>query len=151
VERDALQKEVENTMNYAIIVTVLAALFGSNLAAQSVRMDATIPFSFHAGGATLPSGNYTVTRQVNGVVMLREVNGKGNVAAITIGQDRKASNPERNALVFMRYGNSYFLQALHPAGTPTARYLRKSKAELQLARSANSDEVIVAFAKPSSR
>jgi hypothetical protein len=122
----------------------LAVLLGSNLAAQSNRLEAKIPFDFQMGKASLPSGTYTID-QNEGIVRFR---GAGSGAAsVSFGADRKLANPSRGALVFQRYGNRYFLQAVQAPGSPTARYLPKSKAELALAKSFEKQEVILASAR----
>lgn len=132
-------------MKQLFIVLSLVVLLGSNLAAQSTRLEANIPFDFRIGAASLPGGTYLIDQE-QGLVRLRGAKG-GGAASISFGQDRKLRNPQNGALVFSRYGNLYFLQAVQGPNSTTARYLPKAKAEIALSKGAEKQEVIVALAR----
>ncbi len=133
-------------MQNVLLVTLLAGLFGSNLAAQDLRLQATIPFDFQVGKASLPAGNYIVSH-VEGIIRLSHRGGGGSAAVITFSADRKTASPDRGTLVFNRYGNSYFLQAVQAPHSSTARFLQKAKEELALAKSQRAGEVVLASAE----
>ena len=134
-------------MKQLFIFLSLAALLGTNLAAQSTRMEAKIPFNFQVGNTVLASGLYDVTARPDGLIWINGKDGAASVATVTFGKDRPTSDPVKGRLVFVSYGDRYFLQAVQQPGTRTARFLSKSKAELALAKDFEKQEVIVASAR----
>jgi hypothetical protein len=100
--------------------------------AQSSRLTASIPFSFHVGRDILPAGKYDVNEIAGSAIRLLSVSRDSAAAIGTIpiwNADGKVSK-----LVFNRYGNDYFLSEIHWRGISTARSLVKSSIELELAR-----------------
>lgn len=110
-----------------LLTPALAPLYG-----QSVKVD--IPFDFVASQATLPAGEYRVSRNQPAQGMVRLVNSKGHTSMCLAGgiQANRPSNTTK--LVFNRYGSHYFLSQVWAQGDNTGHLLRPSKAEREIAR-----------------
>jgi hypothetical protein len=82
------------------------------------QLEANIPFTFHAGGAKLPPGKYTIHVLDNSDLGLMEIqSADGRTAALFQVQDAQAStDPKKSELVFNHYGNRYFLSKLFDEG-----------------------------------
>ena len=97
------------------------ALGMSTISAQGQiigQLEANIPFTFHAGGAKLPPGKYTIHVLDNSDLGLMEIqSADGRTAALFQVQDAQAStDPKKSVLVFNHYGNRYFLSKLFDEG-----------------------------------
>jgi len=94
-------------------------------------MKATIPFAFHAGGKVLPAGVYRVHLDRGlGVMAIRGTDGGAFFQAIRV----EAKNvPERSALVFNQYNQTYYLSEIKNAGVVLEWQLSKPKLERELA------------------
>jgi hypothetical protein len=119
-----------------IVVTTFAAVACTGLRAQSVDLQAAIPFDFHAGDKLMPAGEYAIQGQ-GAVVFLRGAdNGSPALALITIGAEgRDASGHAR--LEFNRYGNEYFLTAVWDSHTLAWRQLLPTPRQKELAKRGN--------------
>src|SRR5258707_635758 len=96
----------------------LGAIFivgGSKAQAQVLgELKANIPFEFHAGGATLPAGTYTI-RVVDSLEdNLLEIRGADNHrAALLDTRDARSSIlPKTSELVFNHTGSDYYLSRI---------------------------------------
>jgi hypothetical protein len=58
----------------------------------------------------------------------------------------KMSAPSLGKLVFHRYGNAYFLSEVWPTGSTLGKQLRKSKAELEIAKAGAPTEGAAVYA-----
>src|SRR3984885_6438530 len=74
-EKGAVMKSLKQT----VVVTIFAALACTALHAQSVRLQATIPFDFRAGDKLMPAGEYAIQEQ-GSITFLRAADGKSNLA-----------------------------------------------------------------------
>ena len=116
----------------AITSAVLALAFISTASAQSMRVH--VPFGFHAGDQALPAGTYNVSlNQATQGVRLRTLDGKANCFLI-VKASGGAAIPDSGSLVFHRYGNSYFLAKVKPAGVAGGAELFTSRAERESAK-----------------
>lgn len=121
----------------SITVAFLGLLLSPALApvyAETMKFD--VPFGFVAGQATLPAGEYQLSRNepVQGAVRL--VSSKGSSAAICLTHGIQSSRPSGTAkLIFNRYGNLYFLSQVWSQGDDRGQVLPPSKAEREIARS----------------
>ncbi len=119
------------------IVYLLVLLFwllltvAHNLAGQTHVGDLVvdIPFSFVAGGETLPAGHYVLAAfdETRIRIFSRQTTG---VFVPTHASRRNHSDDSK--LVFHRYGQTYFLSALWVRGNPTGRELFPTPAEREL-------------------
>jgi hypothetical protein len=93
---------------FAIVLFALASLVtvrGAN--AQDHRVRATIPFTFIAGGETMPAGVYTITSDDLPQVRIRKGTEGVTVLSNTPVYDAKSGYDK---LVFNKYGDQYFLR-----------------------------------------
>jgi hypothetical protein len=114
-------------------IAFLALLSVPVIQAQSSMLVANIPFDFHVGKASLPSGVYDIKPLTPETLMIRSKDGQQVAVAATI----PVNSPESlntGKLVFNRYGDQYFLsKALRPGGS-TGQQLLKSRTEIEVAK-----------------
>jgi len=115
-----------------------AGLFAATLAAsphaQTMNMQASIPFEFRIGSSVLPSGEYSI-RNSGGLLFVKQTGGahKGGIF-MTVGEDRPAGAKAAGTLLFNRYGSTYFLSKVWSAESKEARAAPQSPREKELAR-----------------
>ena len=129
----------------ALVVVATAALAimsvpGAALA-QSAALSVTIPFDFHVGAKTLPSGTYIVDR-LGEAIRISDSNGHTAVIISTT-----VSNPAAkldSQLVFNRYGADCYLSEVRWNGYLSGRGLMKSTTEVELAKAFSGRSVLAA-------
>jgi len=122
-------------MKRLILATGLfAATLTASLHAQTMNLQATIPFDFQIGSTVLPSGEYSI-RHSGGVLYVKQTNGahKGGIF-LTVGEDRPAGAKAAGTLLFNRYGDTYFLSKVWTAESQEAQAPPKTPREMELAR-----------------
>ena len=134
---------------HAFVTALLGLVLTSTLApvyGQSMKVD--IPFDFVAAQATLPAGEYRVSRNDPAQGVVRLISSKGS-SAICLTSGIQSNRPSNTAkLVFNRYGNHYFLSQVWAQGHTTGQVLRPSKAEREIARTFKSGtEILTASTK----
>jgi hypothetical protein len=98
---------------------MLSCLLGVGVSARAQNADAvvvSVPFEFVAGGATLPAGEYRVSRVNPGVSRELAINGydKGNAFLLPLTFDNGfATQP---TLSFEQVGGKYFLSRVKTLG-----------------------------------
>src|SRR5262245_16457006 len=145
----ALSRKEENKMKINLLITAALAMLGTTAAsAQTVNLQATVPFSFTVNRATMPSGRYS----------LRSVNHQGPALAIS-NLDSKTTNTvlsiacasakeaSKTKLVFHRYGDHYFLSQIWVAGNGRGREIPPSAREKEIAKASSMEEVILVAAR----
>jgi len=97
---------------------------------------ASIPFDFTVRGKTLPAGEYEISRIGDEPtdLLMRNVNDRHEHVVFSTEPANVRRIPNRNILVFNRYGDSYFLEEVETAGEETGRELSPSHAERSLRR-----------------
>jgi hypothetical protein len=131
-----------NLRTLAVFVIGLAA--AGNIPAQSLRVQANIPFSFVVSGKTLPAGEYNVRRGTSpDTMIIRGVNhGEGAFTAFvptTVPSARRGIA----RLVFHRYGDQYFLAQVWTRGSQGDQ-IPPTRLERELiARGNNSSQPVV--------
>ena len=113
---------------------LFAATLTASLHAQTMNMQASIPFDFQIGSTVLPSGEYSI-RHSAGVLYVKQTNGaqKGGMF-LTVGEDRPAGAKAAPTLLFNRYGDTYFLSKVWSAESTEAQATPKTPREKELAR-----------------
>ena len=121
----------------AYTMMALLVLMGSMAVAARAQNNgrrqliANIPFQFHAGDATLPAGEYTITQvnpaSDNAVLQIRAKDGGRTAMASMSSSIRKSSDGA--ALVFNRYGNKYFFARAWVDGETDGLLAVKSRSE----------------------
>ena len=112
---------------------LFAATLTASLHAQTMNMQATIPFEFRIGSTVLPPGEYSI-RHSGGVLFVKQTGGahKGGIF-LTVGEDRPAGSSAAGTLQFNRYGSTYYLSKVWPAGSKEAQATPKTAREKELA------------------
>ena len=127
------------------IVGFAAVLVGSAWAQLAHPVVADIPFDFTVGKTTLAAGEYQVRTQQPGVLRIATADGK-HTALILSTPKISRKPPAESTLMFNRYGDRYFLSQVLTAGSQTGVELRKTSAEVEIAKRTNDrqDTAIVA-------
>ena len=112
---------------------LFAATLTASLHAQTMNLQATIPFDFQIGSTALPSGEYSI-RHSGGVLSVQQTGGahKGGMF-LTVGEDRPAGAKAAGTLLFNRYGDTYFLSKVWSAESTQAQAAPKTPREKELA------------------
>jgi len=141
--------------NYAAITLLACVAFatlGATPSHAQVLMKAYVPFSFRAGGGTLPAGDYSIieTGMTSEPVLLRAgLRGVELIMPNTRDLRNRISTPK---LVFHRYGDEYFLAEMWTSADDSVRTLKVNPRERQLAKVAGvSPEVAVVYGELASR
>jgi hypothetical protein len=121
---------------YSFTVILLAAV--SIYAAEPIT--AQIPFSFHVGNSTLPSGSYTADSSAGSgsVLRLRSSDGKSAAMILSYGIPAHNGAASQPKLIFHKYGDDYFLFQVWGTGD-IGRELLQSRREAELAAAARRD------------
>jgi hypothetical protein len=122
------------------VVALLAAAIGYG---QSPRMYVDIPFSFVAGGATLPAGAYTVATSTSGVIVVKSAEQKAGAIISTVPVQSVGIQPA-SKLIFRRYGSTYLLSQIWTLGDYNGRETPVKSSERELAKRYNSPAKTVA-------
>ena len=91
----------------AIALFTITSLATSIGAAAQQGMKANIPFDFTVGNTKLPAGEYTISSPDGQVVRLRSVDNASIATVVTLHSN--AEPGPQSELVFLKYGNRYFL------------------------------------------
>ena len=97
-------------------ITALALLSIASLAttigalAQQPGMKANIPFDFTVGNTKLPAGEYIVTSPTDQVIWLRSADNSSSATAVSLHSNAEPGSQSK--LVFLQYGNRYFLHRI---------------------------------------
>ena len=106
----------------------------------------SVPFEFTVGKATLPAGDYVVTRRGANVVEFRSAESDAAAVATTspLAVDEAG---ERAQIVFNRYDNAYFVAAVQTLDGTMSLKGSRSKGEQQLAKAGVRAEIVAIAAK----
>lgn len=130
-----MRKQIYAVATMLMLIGVLAVTAEAQ-SVNGVSIRATIPFDFSVGGKILPAGEYRI-QQVNpssDLAMLRIANANGDARILVRVQSIRADRTSRTALVFNRYGSSYFLSTLAIEGAMDSWQAPKSHAERGVGR-----------------
>jgi hypothetical protein len=128
------------------LVACAATAFASQLAAESVRLKAEIPFEFHMGTSILPAGSYTVTAEPGkGFAEVQNNTGKER-AYVMVYPTQRGQTGGDSTLTFHRYGDKYFIAEIQPGWSAGGYQVLRSHAEKEAVFSAGMPQryVIVA-------
>jgi hypothetical protein len=131
-----------------LIAAVLALLGTTAASAQTINVEASVPFSFIVNRATLPAGEYTLKSmdEQGAALAIRDLNSKtANLVLSNTCSSRKSASQTK--LLFHRYGNSYFLSQIWTEGSNTGRELPPSAGEKEVARDFSMQQVVLVAAK----
>jgi hypothetical protein len=91
----------------AVALLAISTFSASSIVAQTRALKADVPFGFSVAGAQLPADTYVITSVSSGMVLIR--NARGGPSAIVSTLQGESRPTGSNKLVFMRYGDQYFL------------------------------------------
>jgi hypothetical protein len=82
------------------------------------QLEATIPFTFHAGGAKLPPGKYQIHVLEGSDLTLMEIqSADGRTSSLfEVREAQDSTRPKQSVLIFNHYANRYFLSKLFDSG-----------------------------------
>ena len=117
-----------------IALTLFAVLMVPATQAQSIILQAEIPFDFTVGNNLLPAGEYQVKPKPDshGVILIQSQDARSSALAMTIG-GQAGKTGHVGKLVFNRYGEQYFLSKIWAPFSDTGRELTKSRLEREVA------------------
>ncbi len=117
----------------SVVVVALIGLFAASTAKAQISrpLIANIPFDFQVGKATLPAGEYVVSRvfPYSGQAVLRLRSEDGRAVAVVNMITMRSKAPDRAKLIFHRYGSEYFFAEAWSGGESTGLLAPKSRAE----------------------
>lgn len=128
-------RKVARQQQLLLLFTALAfalAVHPSKLQAQITDdLEVKIPFQFHAGNAKLPAGEYRVHMLDSSDLTLMEISSvDGSASALFQVMEAEAkTTPNKNELIFNKYGNRYFLADVFEGGTSTGSHVLESRYE----------------------
>jgi len=130
-----MRKQIFSALAAGCLVALMIAV-PAHAQMPGTPIRATIPFDFIVKGKTLPAGNYEITRISDSPegLMIRNVNDKRNHVMFETEPVDTRDMPNRDEIVFLRYGDSYFLSEVLTASEETGRALVPSRAERRLRR-----------------
>ncbi len=132
-----------------LLVCVVVLIIGSAMSLQAQSADgvkAKIPFSFVVGQKVLPAGSYTVTRLgANSPDLARVVRSTdGRYTAIIIAGTSDQAAHGAPALIFHRYGDTYFLSSVRANSHSTLFRSATEEAKVAAKLRANPPAIIAA-------
>ena len=135
----------EKYRKLVVLALFVLALTGASLAQDfSPKVRANIPFSFYAGGKTLPAGNYTlaVDRGSNHVAIFQKDTGIGT---FLIGLPHDGSRNGLSLLTFRANSEgTYVLQKMEGPDLGISFVSDKALSHMALNGSNNSREIVIA-------
>src|SRR5258705_11471085 len=102
----------------SLAVGLFAAVACSGLSAQTVNLQASIPFDFRMGETLMPAGEYQIHNSADGVLAVRQRDGAHAAAVLLTLPASRRGAATKGALEFNRYGDAYFLSRIW---TPDSR------------------------------
>lgn len=131
--------KLSSPFKVALMLAVCVLFFSFAAQAQTVR--ANVPFAFTAGDRILPAGEYQLAIDARtGIIRCQPVSETGFYIA-SHGYTSPESAANRGALVFHRYGDSYFLKRVLTAASREGRELYPARGERDAARRHGAFEV----------
>ena len=116
-----------------LIAGLFAALACASVQAQTMDLRASIPFDFQLGKTLMPAGEYRISHESNGVLMVRQQDGR-HVANMSIPRPAsRAGGTAPGVLQFNRYGDTYFLAKVWAPNSRDGYALQQSPREKELA------------------
>ena len=108
------------------------------LAAQPLKLTASVPFEFMVAGRSMPAGDYSIDAGSSPIGAARVSSGNEGVYFLAIRET--ASQKERTGeslLIFHRYGDRYFLSSIVDGSLNTGVEIPTSGIEKELSKTAS--------------
>lgn len=116
--------------SYLTAVLMLTCVLGVGVSARAQDADAvvvSVPFEFVAGGATLPAGEYRISRVNPGVNRELAIRGYNNGSAFLLPLAFDNGPSDGPTVSFERVGGKYFLSKIK---TPSGVYTMQASREM---------------------
>ena len=130
-------------------IAALAVVLAAPLPAQTVSVQANVPFDFVVAGRTMPAGEYELGTLTQSAILA--VRGASHSPAITTTISSTAGKGRHGEayLVFHRYGNQYFLSQVWDGFRFQGREIPISRTERELASRASisQPEIVMVLAR----
>lgn len=132
------------TLNRRFVFALgFAALLGVTAVQAQDQQYAKIPFAFEVGGKQVQAGTYSTTREVNGLVVVRNNETSEKVFLVPILA--KQTSPGKSSITFKRYGSRYFLRTIQFGSQGSTYEVMASRHEKELAKVETPKVVMVAM------
>ncbi len=119
----------------AALAMTLVLLTSAAAYAQTVHVQATIPFDFNIGNSAFPAGKYDIQSASNGEHVLYVRNLPSGKASILVPQSCESAHvASKSSLTFRRYGQQYFMAEVWVAGYSQGHAFGVGKREQEIAR-----------------
>jgi hypothetical protein len=142
-------KTMKKTLG-CLSMAALAVVLAAPVSAQTVTLNASVPFDFVVGGRTMPAGDYMLgTLGDFGMLQVQNAS-TGIMPAFT--STNAANGPldgGKAFLTFHRYGGDYFLAKIWDGSAAVGRSIPVSRTEREKAKSASigKPEVVMVLAR----
>jgi hypothetical protein len=130
-------------LSLAALVVALAA----PLAAQTMRVTASVPFEFMVASRSMPAGDYTVGSvfpETGGAIRVFSGN-SGVVSLVTSFNTNPNERTGQALLIFHRYGDQYFLSRIVDGSRGAGLELPVTRTERELSETAMGEFETVAI------
>jgi hypothetical protein len=141
-------------MKYAAHVLALTLTLASLTAAAQLPSNQTlvaqVPFQFNVANSAVPAGEWTIKSVSSGSPALTMNNQRAKVSLMTMPRsDEAKQSATRCALVFHKYGETYFLTGIKIGGSRNTYKLPESSREheLQIAGVPATEQILLASLK----
>jgi hypothetical protein len=94
---------------FAILAIANFAMVGSSFAQDHLVL-VKIPFNFTVSGKLLPSGNYSIKKTAENIILIRNSEKRASSLALVTPDGKTVQGP--GVLTFHRYGDQYFLSQI---------------------------------------
>ena len=131
-------------------MAALAVVLAAPVSAQTVTLNASVPFDFIVGGRTMPAGDYVLSTLGDFRILQVQNTATGIMPAFATSD--AADGPLDNDKVFVtfrRYGGDYFLAKIWDGSAAAGRSIPMSRAEREKAKSASigKPEIVMVLAR----
>jgi hypothetical protein len=134
----------KKVVNGLLTIALALALSGSAFP-QNVGLSATIPFDFYVGAERMNSGNYTVQKLTESVLVISSADNQHRVAVLSNAAFRPL-NAKGSTITFNHYADGYFLSQVSWEGG-AARSLPPTRVEIEAAKNIRAPKAIEISAK----
>lgn len=138
-----MKRQIANLLGVLSLLLVAAC---AN--AQSLNVQANVPFGFTVDKAALPAGEYSIKSLSTATGRVLVIRGEETANSMIVGSNSAETlNPSPNSrLVFHKYGDQYFLSQIWVQGEKAGREFRISRREAEMAKSVPTSEDVIVLA-----
>jgi len=134
-----MKKKLFALLNLGMLLASVSAY------AQHIKLKADVPFNFVVTGGTVPKGEYEIRSESD--VHILTISGGGQKSSSFLANPclslKGMEASQQTKLVFVRYGDQYFLSEIWMKGNGVGHQLPKSRREVEVAQNKTAEQVIV--------